>query len=203
MRLCLKSSFIFYELYILQLTQKMRLKALIDHPNSEKVGLEYPKYLLGTGKATHEHDEDFSIYLPSSISIVTSSEKLIDSVFPNLSLNYSDKTWMTSRAIPATTNSRIKALTEEMHERFPGVPHTFLSADSVASEYLEEQKSMELNYPQGLMNSIDTGSSRPDQEIKLKKGFIVMLLRNIRQKCGHLNGKRDETSALSSSCISD
>ena len=66
----------------------------------------------------------------------------------------------------------------------------FLSADSVLSENPEEQKSIELNYPQELLNSIDTGSSLPDHEIKLKKGFIVMLLRNVTQKSGHVNGTR-------------
>ena len=49
---------------------------------------------------------------------------------------------------------------------------------------------MELNYPEELLNSIDTGSSLPDHEIKLKKGFIVMILRNIRQKCVHVSGTR-------------
>ena len=53
---------------------------------------EFLKYLLGAGAATHEQDEYFSSHLPSSISIVRSSEKLIDSVFPNLSVKYSDKT---------------------------------------------------------------------------------------------------------------
>ena len=47
--LCLKSSFIFSELHVLQLTQNMRLKALTDDPNSEKAALEYPKCLLGVG----------------------------------------------------------------------------------------------------------------------------------------------------------
>ena len=45
--LCLKSSSIFSEFHILHLTQNMRLRALIHDPNSEKVALDYPKYLLG------------------------------------------------------------------------------------------------------------------------------------------------------------
>ena len=49
---------------------------------------------------------------------------------------------------------------------------------------------MELKYPTQLLNSIQTGSALPDHEIKLKKGFVVMLLRNIRQNCGHVNGTR-------------
>ena len=54
----------------------------------------------------------------------------------------------------------------------------------------EERKALELKYPPEPLNSIETGSSLPDHEIVLKKFFVVMLLRNIRQKCGHVNGTR-------------
>ena len=64
------------------------------------------------------------------------------------------------------------------------------SADSFVCDNPEDQKAMELKYPPKLLNSIDTGSSLPDHEIVLKDGFVIMLLRNIRQKCGHVNGTR-------------
>ncbi len=56
----------------------------------------------------------------------------------------------------------------------------FLIADSVVSDNNDDQNTMELKYPQELLNSIEIGSPLPDQEIKLKKGFVVMLLRNVR-----------------------
>ena len=45
-------------------------------------------------------------------------------------------------------------------------------------------------YLQELLNSIDSGSSLVDHEITLKKGFVVMLLCNISQRRGHVNGTR-------------
>ncbi len=65
-----------------------------------------------------------------------------------------------------------------------------MSADSIVSDDSEEQKSTELKYPQELLNSIEAGSSLPDHEIKLKKGFVVLFLRNTRLNRGHVNGTR-------------
>ena len=64
------------------------------------------------------------------------------------------------------------------------------SADSVTADDPDQQAALELRYPQELLNSLETGSSIPDHLIHLKKGFVVMLLRNIRPKQGHVNGTR-------------
>ena len=66
----------------------------------------------------------------------------------------------------------------------------FLSADSVVSDNIEEQKAMESKYPQELLDSIEAGSSLQDHEVKLKKGFVVIFLRNIKQKRGHMSSTR-------------
>ena len=79
-----------------------------------------------------------------------------------------------------TKNLMQKSLNDEVINRFPGYPRMFLSADSVVSDNNDDQNTMELKYPQELLNSIEIGSPLPDQEIKLKKGFVVMLLRNVR-----------------------
>ncbi len=106
--------------------------------------------------------------------------ELIDVIFPNLSVKYSETERLTSRAILATTNATLEQLNEEVIRRFLESYRTFLSADSIVSDNSKEQKSMEMKYPQELLNSIEAGSSLPNHEIKLKKCFVVMLLRNIR-----------------------
>ncbi len=65
-----------------------------------------------------------------------------------------------------------------------------MSADSIVSDNSEEQKSIVLKYLQERLNLIEAGSSLSEHEIKLKKGFMVILLRNIRLKCGLVNGTR-------------
>ena len=119
-----------------------------------------------------------------------SSSELIDAIFNDVSERYLDVEWLPSRAILVTTNSRMKTTNYKIIGRFPGRSQTFLSADSVVCDNPDDQKAMELKYPTELLNSIETGSSQPEHEIKLKKGFVVMLLRNIRQNCGHVNGTR-------------
>ena len=66
----------------------------------------------------------------------------------------------------------------------------YRSADSVVCDSVEAQNAAELWYLVELLNSIEVGSSLPDHEIALKKGFIVMLLRNIKPSSGHVNGTR-------------
>ncbi len=96
-----------------------------------------------------------NIDVPPSINVVQYSSTLIDSVFGDLSVKHSDRKWLTSRAILATTNLRLKSLNDEIIDRFPGYPRMFLSADSVVSDNIDDQKAMELKYSQELFNSIE------------------------------------------------
>ncbi len=106
--MCLKSSFIFSELRVLHLTENMRLKALKNDTNAKLAGLEYPEYLLRIGEGRQKKDENNCIDLPISVTVVQSPGELIDSIFPNLSMKFCDRNWLTSRAILASTNSRLK-----------------------------------------------------------------------------------------------
>ncbi|CDF37017.1 ATP dependant DNA helicase [Chondrus crispus] len=47
-----------------------------------------------------------------------------------------------------------------------------------------------LIYPTEMLNTLTAGSALPDHKLKLKKGFIVMLLRNLDPATGHVNGAR-------------
>ena len=41
-----------------------------------------------------------------------------------------------------------------------------------------------------LLNTLTAGSALPDHLLRLKKGYIVMLLRNLDAQVGHVNGSR-------------
>lgn len=47
-----------------------------------------------------------------------------------------------------------------------------------------------MRYPTELLNTLTVGSALPDHKRKLKKGFIVMRLRNLDPQNGHVNGAR-------------
>ncbi len=190
LNMCLKSSCIFPELRIIHFTENMRLKALKEDPNAKLAALEYLEYLLRIGEGWQDQDQNSYIHLLVSVTVVQSPGKLIDSLFPNLSMIYCDTKWLTSRAILAPTKSWLKVLNDLIIKRFSGSYFTFLSANSVVSENPEDQKSTELKYLQKLLNSIEAVSSLSDRAVRLKKGFMVMLLCNVRLKCGHVTGTR-------------
>ncbi len=112
--------------------------------------------------------------LPESLQKLLDIDTLCSTVFDGLESNYSDVRWLTSRAILSTKYSRLIDINTKVGSRFPGSYKTFLSADSV-----EDEDQNGLRYPAELLNSLNGGSSLPDNRIQLKKGFMVMLLRNI------------------------
>ena len=67
----------------------------------------------------------------------------------------------------------------------PGEEITFTSIDSLVCDDPEEN----LHFPTEYINSL-TPSGMPPQELKLKIGAIVMLLRNLNSSNGQCNGTR-------------
>ena len=72
-------------------------------------------------------------------------------------------------------------------EKFPGIGHTYLSADTVTEDDLYNA------YPTEFLNSI-TLSGMPPHSMTLKVGAPVILLRNLRAGPG--NGLRNETQLI-------
>lgn len=111
-------------------------------------------------------------------------------IVPKSSKNYSQVEWLKFRAILSAWNFACKDLNREISKLFSGTTRLLTSADSVVAEDPDQQNSLNLQYPVELLNSMEGDSSLPDHEIELKKGFLVMLLRNICPDRGHVNGAR-------------
>ncbi len=120
------------------------------------------------------------VELPKSVQKVLDVDALCDSVFEGLESNQSDLGWLISRTILSTKNSGLIRINAKV-----GSYKTFLSSHTVE---VEDQN--ELRYPVELLNSLNGGSSLPDQHLQLKKGLIVMLLRNFCSQKKHVNGAR-------------
>lgn len=199
--MCLKSSPLFSDLTVLRLSENMRLKKLKEDPDADEAALQYPEYLLRVGEGRLEQGEEGNVDLPKSVNIIESRDELIKEVFGGLEKGYANGTWLTSRVILATTNANLRSLNDAVGDRFPGKYRTYRSADSANSDNPELQKAMELTYPQELLNSVETGSSLPEHLLRIKKGFIVMLLRNIRPRDGHVNGTRYVVENMSANLL--
>lgn len=67
----------------------------------------------------------------------------------------------------------------------PGPYRKYLNADKVKKE-----DTYALMYPSEILNSLTAGSALPNPNLKLKKSFIVMHLRNLDPTTGHVKGTR-------------
>lgn len=65
-----------------------------------------------------------------------------------------------------------------------------LRTDSVLSDSPDNQASLNLHYPQKLLDSMETESSMNDHIVSSKIRFVVMLLRYIHSRQVHVNGTR-------------
>ena len=98
-----------------------------------------------------------------------------------------DKYFVSRRAILTPKNENVDKINEMIMEKFPGIGHTYLSADTVAENDLQNA------YPTEFLNSI-TLSGMPPHSVTLKVGAPVILLRNLRAGPG--NGLQNGTCLI-------
>ncbi len=130
------------------------------------------------------------VQLPSYVNTSGTLSELCSSLSQDIEQHWSDPDWLTSRAVLVTKNVKLEEINEMVASRIPGELKTFKSADFVQNHDRQAQISDELHYQQELLNQIDAGSSMLDHNLTLKKGSIVILLRNLRPNKGHVNGAR-------------
>ena len=87
-------------------------------------------------------------------------------------------------------NIRLRSQDSEVAKIFLHDFSYYRKADTVVCDSIEPQNDSELSYPVEFLNSIEVDVPLSDHEIDIKKGFIVMLLRNIKTSYGHVDGTR-------------
>ncbi len=73
-----------------------------NDPNATERALQFPNYLLHLGEGRLESAEDGMVELPESVPKVLDIDTLCSKVFDGLESNYSNVSWLTSRAILST-----------------------------------------------------------------------------------------------------
>ena len=121
----------------------------------------------------------WSKYLKTCKYSQTKPEALIDFVFPNLEQNSEKSTWLSERAILCPTNVQAKEVNAIVSKRFPGEERVYKSLDSTDD--------MSIDFTPEFLNSCDLPGLAPHC-LKLKKGTLVMLIRNLDSENGHCNG---------------
>jgi hypothetical protein len=143
---------------------------------------------LRIGNGTKEVNEDGDVRLPEEICVLYTGDfkkdldMLIESIFPNLNANMTNKDYITSRAILSTRNDWVDGINLKMINKFEGgemVNHSFDTTVDDPHSY----------YPQEFLNTL-TPNGLPPHVLKLKIGCPIILLRNIDPANGLCNGTR-------------
>ncbi len=172
---CIKSSRLWNHFTQLTLTTNMRSEGQDDHNN----------WLLqvGSGNLPTEPGvfEDSTIQIPQEM---VAKEDLIETIFSNhiQQMSVDD---LSKRVIVAPTNARTLEMNRKIIGILAGEPTIYYSADSAVSEDPNDA----INYPVEFLND-QTPSGMPPHALILKKGAIIMLLRNLNPKKGLCNGTR-------------
>lgn len=119
---------------------------------------------------------------------------LIDAIFGESPTELSDEQ-LSNRVIVSPTNYQSLEMNREIIRRLDGEPTLYYSADSVVSEDINDA----INFTTEFLNQL-TPSGMP-HTLLLKKGTIIMLLRNLCPKKGLCNGTRLIVQELSKNVI--
>ena len=141
-------------------------------------GKFFSNYLLSVGDGSCEGGE--MIKIPDDMQIYPSTlEALIDFVYPQLENNSKNSAWLCERAILCPTNAQAKEVNDLMINKFPGELTIYKSSDTTDD--------MNIEFTPEFLNSCDLPGLAPHC-LQLKKGMMVMLIRNLDVENGHCNG---------------
>ena len=163
------------------------------------------QYILQVGNGTLPDDESGRIAL---IPEILSHGDLIQEIFEG---SFNDANLINQRAILCPKNKDVDRVNNSILERmtgsyffrldlhctlFPGETKTYHSADSV-----DVDEDGHNYYPTEFLNK-QTPSNLPPHTLRLKKGAVVMLLRNINVKEGLCNGSRLQVTGFGERILS-
>ncbi|KAI2502245.1 helicase [Fragilaria crotonensis] len=159
---------------VMQLSENMRLRMDLQNTNAnpefQEVLSHFASFLLRIG----EDMEPSPINLPSYIFQPQDTNELVEHVFDDFSSN--EPAYWSERAILCPKNKDVQRINDMVTSRLPHDEHVFLSIDNIISE--EPNDPAHTLYPPEFLNSLEL-SGLPPHCLTLKKGMLVMLLRNL------------------------
>ena len=171
---CLKSSPIWPIFLQLPLTANMRSEGQNIHN----------KWLLDIGSGITSQLPGLpqeSVEIPDHMVV---NENLIDCIFPDAGI-FTNIQEIAKHVILAPTNKKTLEINAKVILKIPGKCQQYDSSDSVISEDPNDS----LNYSPEFLHEL-TPSGMPPHTLMLKKGVVIMLLRNLNPQQGLCNGTR-------------
>jgi hypothetical protein len=171
----IKKSHLWKHFKILHLTTNMR--ASDSDP-------EFPKWLLRIGDGKEKVDENGEItLLPEMIC----QKDIVTEIFSGINISNSDE--ISNTVILCSTNSDADLINAAILTLLPGEDEVFLSNDEHFSQDKSPYADSNTLYSTEIINN-QTPHGMPPHKLLLKKGAVVMLLRNLSVKFGLCNGTR-------------
>ena len=133
---------------------------------------------LGNGELKSCENQEDQVEIPDQCA--AAEGRIVQEVFKEL-----DEESIASSVILSPKNEDTMTINDEVLDMLPGEHAIYYSADSVITEDEDEQE----HYPVEFLNSL-TPSGMPPHTLRLKRGAIIMLLRNIDIRQGLCNGTR-------------
>lgn len=135
--------------------------------------LNFGNQILKIGNGNWKQNENGEIEYDESIcNECKTMLQLIDSIFLNIESNYKNTSWLSERAIITLRNETVDEINEKILEKIPGDAHCYYSIDTTVNE---DEATL---YPSEFLNSLNH-SGIPQHCLKLKKGCLIILMRNL------------------------
>jgi hypothetical protein len=145
---------------------------------------EYSEWLIKLGNGDLEKIDGLEEEIVEIPSQYIHEGSLVTAIFGE-SLNPEIAEKMSQKAILCPKNESVDQINNEVLQILEGDQKIYFSSDSIEDGSEEDSQ----NYPPEFINSL-TPSGLPPHELKLKKGALIMLLRNLNTKRGLCNGIR-------------
>jgi len=184
-----RSSPLWHEVLIRQLTRPERELDAVHADVVHRIG-------AGTYPTTHKSSNGYRLIHLSHLRTETEIEPTIDFAFPDLTNPYE----CSQRAILTTKNATMREVNDLITERLPGESRTYLSADTIDMAELCDEDGDAHGLHDALttefLNTLDHNGA-PPHELTVKKGMVLILLRNLSRRDGLMNNSKVELIAFS------
>ena len=179
---CLKFSYLWPYVKVYHFTVNMRIKL-----SGNKDDEDYAKWLLEVGEGKNV-DENGMIEIPKIMEL--ESERLgdlVEFVYPSLLENLHNLIWLSKRGIICPTNAEADEVNSFILNLIPGEEFIMKSIDSPEDKPGSMESINTTEFPTELLNTL-TVPGLPPHSLTLKRGQVVVLLRNLDPANGHCNG---------------
>ena len=196
MNASLNSSALCEHCQVFELKKNMRLSLGKTVQEKEEIA-EFSQWVLdvGNGHLPNVHPDDTvndpDVIIPDKFLIHSTRQPIkdiVDVIYPDISTNISNTEFLKQRSILTPTNAIVNDVNSYILDQLPGTVHTHYSQDSL-SDNVQANAEFGAGFPVEYLNSINM-PSLPRHDLKLKIGFVIMLMRNLNQLMGLCNGTR-------------